>query len=79
MLQGFCGGSGAGSAGWPLWEEMWDSPILGTAGSYLLHSGDIAATAKPFGKAGGASVKAELRKGRKCCAREEVGTETVRK
>lgn len=43
---------------------------MGTAGSYQLHSGD---TAKPFGKAGGASVKAQLRKGRKCCAERGSG------
>lgn len=47
---------------------MWNSRF---GSSWLLPSPqwrDTAATAKPFGKAGGASVKAELGKGRERCA-----------
>lgn len=54
-------------------EEVRDSPVSGTAGSWQLHSGHPAAAAKPFGKAGGASVKASLRKNRKRCAERGSG------
>lgn len=53
-----------------LWGKRCGAPVFGTAGSYQLHSGD---TAKPFCEAGGASVKAQLRKGRKRCAERESG------
>lgn len=73
-MQGFGRGSGVEAAGRPLWEEVWDSPVSGAAGSWQLRGGHIAAT-EPFGQAGGASVKASLGKGRNAAQGGEVGTE----